>query len=109
MNKNQNSILKSNETVASVIRRQKIAAVVKHIFLYIFWAMVAVFIVFPFYWMIITSLKSEGEINSINITYFPKQIMFKNYPLAIQTAKMGRLMFNTIFMVIAFIATFVSW
>ena len=96
MNKNQKSILKSNETVASVIKRQKVASVVKHIFLYIFLAMVAVFIVFPFYWMIITSLKSEGEINSINITYFPKQIMFENYPLAIQTAKMGRLMFNTI-------------
>jgi len=82
--------------VQKEIKRQKVKKIISRIFIYTFLALVAVFIVFPFYWMLITSLKSTEEIDAIKVTYFPKVIMWSNYPRAMETAKMGRLMLNTV-------------
>lgn len=86
-----------NISVEKEIKRQKVTKIIKNIFVYIFLAIVAVYIVFPFYWMIITSLKTQAEIDAIVVTYFPKKIMWSNYPEAMRVAQMGRLIFNTIF------------
>lgn len=86
-----------NISVEKEIKRQKVTKIIKNIFIYIFLALVAVYIVFPFYWMIITSLKTQAEIDAIVVTYFPKKIMWSNYPEAMRVAQMGRLIFNTIF------------
>ncbi len=86
-----------NMSVQKEIKKQKTIKIVKNIFVYIFLAIVAVYIVFPFYWMIITSLKTQAEIDSSTITYFPKKIMWNNYPDAMRMAQMGRLIFNTVF------------
>ena len=86
-----------NISVEKEIKRQKITKIIKNIFIYIFLAIVAVYIVFPFYWMIITSLKTQSEIDSVVVTYFPKKIMWTNYPEAMRVAQMGRLIFNTVF------------
>ena len=40
-----------NISVEKEIKRQKITKIIKNIFIYIFLAIVAVYIVFPFYWM----------------------------------------------------------
>jgi len=37
------------------------------------------FIMFPFYWTLNTSFKSEGEIVSRNVSYIPRNITFENY------------------------------
>lgn len=92
----KDSILNNNETVDKVIRKQKIKKAISRIFIYAFLAIIAVYIVFPFYWMIITSLKSTSELELINPTFFPKKIMWSNYPEAMRIASMGRLMFNTV-------------
>lgn len=86
-----------NISVEKEIKRQKVTKIIKNIFVYIFLAIVAVYIVFPFYWMIITSLKTQAEIDAIVVTYFPKKIMWSNYPEAMRVAQMGRLIFNTVF------------
>ena len=100
---------KSIETVQEYIKKQRIRKIIFRIFIYIFLAIIAVYIVFPFYWMIITSLKSTEELDSIYITYFPKEIMWENYPIAMERAKMGRLIFNTVYVgVISTIGTLVT-
>ena len=86
-----------NISVEKEIKRQKVTKIIKNIFVYIFLAIVAVYIVFPFYWMIITSLKTQAEIDAVVVTYFPKKIMWSNYPEAMRVAQMGRLIFNTVF------------
>jgi multiple sugar transport system permease protein len=59
--------------------------------------------------MIITSLKSTEELDSIYVTYFPKEIIWENYPIAMQRAKMGRLIFNTVYVgVISTLGTLVT-
>lgn len=95
-------------SVEKEIKRQKVLKIVKNIFVYIFLAIIAVYIVFPFYWMLSTSLKSQGELDLLNVTYFPGtgvnpvtgeryQIMWGNYRQAMEMAQMGRLIFNTVF------------
>ena len=96
-----------NSSVEKEIKRQKVLKIAKNIFVYIFLAIIAVYIVFPFYWMIITSLKSQGELDLLDVTYFPGtgvnpvtgeryKIMWGNYRQAMEMAQMGRLIFNTV-------------
>ena len=100
---------KDIETVQAYIKRQKIRKVIFRIFIYIFLAIIAVYIVFPFYWMIITSLKSTEELDAIFVTYFPKDIRWENYPVAMERAQMGRLIFNTVYVgVISTLGTLVT-
>lgn len=47
--------------------------------IYIIMAVILIFSLFPIYWMIITSLKSSGEIITIVPSFWPKQIEVSNY------------------------------
>ncbi|GAA4865342.1 carbohydrate ABC transporter permease [Paenibacillus vulneris] len=42
-------------------------------------AVYLVFMVFPLYWMVITSLKPRNEIFTLPLQYWPRQISFENY------------------------------
>ena len=64
---------------------------------YLFLGIMALIVLFPFYWMIISSLKTEAEYRLTIPTFFPKQIMFSNYVDAFNTASLGRLFMNTLF------------
>lgn len=64
-------------------KKQQIRLIFKKVFTYIFLTIFAIFAIFPFYWMIITSLKSFNEYRSLVLTYFPKEIMWSNYSVVI--------------------------
>ena len=52
------------------------------------WALI---VLFPFYWMIITSLKSYGSYNSENVpTLFPTSPTFENYVKAFSDVPLAR-------------------
>ncbi len=38
-----------------------------------------VFLLFPFYWTFVTSIKSEAELHSLNVVYWPQQPTFQAY------------------------------
>lgn len=95
MNSN-NMAINNNELVNRAIKKEKTKKIISHIFIYIFLALIALFIVFPFYWMIITSLKSTQELDSLTVTFFPKKIIWSNYPNAMKRAQMGKLIYNTV-------------
>ena len=40
-----------------------------------------ILIICPFYWMMVTSLKSESEIFKVPISYFPQNVTLENYKL----------------------------
>ena len=46
---------------------------------YLFLAIMALIIIFPYYWMLITSLKSTEEIRRTTQTFFPEVVMWSNY------------------------------
>ena len=75
-------------------------------FTYAFLVLMAVIVLFPFYWMIISSLKSLEEYRFNVPTFFPRQILFSNYAEAFTTASLGRLFYNT--MIVGVVSTILS-
>ena len=67
------------------------------VLVYLFLILMAVVVLFPFYWMIISSLKSLPEYRLSVPTFWPRQVMFSNYADAFTTANLGRLFLNTLY------------
>ena len=65
--------------------------------IYLFLMIMALIVLFPFYWMIISSLKSLAEYRLSPPTFFPRQILVSNYAEAFTTANLGRLFMNTLY------------
>ena len=64
---------------------------------YLFLMIMALIVLFPFYWMIISSLKSLDEYRMSVPTFWPKVLMLSNYMSAFTTAKLGSLFMNTMY------------
>ena len=75
-------------------------------FTYAFLILMALIVLFPFYWMIISSLKSLAEYRLSVPTFFPRKILFSNYAEAFTTASLGRLFYNT--MIVGVVSTLLS-
>ena len=87
----------SEKNLQKVSARQKGVKIAVQVLLYAFLGIMALIIVFPFYWMIISSLKSTVEYRLPVPTLFPKEIMWGNYVEAFSAANLGRLFLNTVF------------
>ena len=77
--------------------KQKVVKTIVTTLTYIFLVLVAISVLFPFYWMLNSSLKSSEEYRFQVPTFFPKQILWKNYVEAFTTANLGVLFVNTLF------------
>ena len=84
----------------------KAGKIIGKIIIYAFLILMAIIVVFPFYWMIISSLKSLPEYKLPNPTFWPKQIMLSNYINAFNTANLGKLFVNT--MIVGIVSTILS-
>lgn len=66
--------------VKAIEKRDRALHGISLFFIYLFLVFCAVMVLFPFYWMINTSLKSTEEIiNSITPTFWPETVMWSNY------------------------------
>ena len=77
--------------------RQLVFGLLVKIFVYVFLIFMGIIVLFPFYWMIISSLKTLAEYRLSVPTFFPRRIMFVNYADAFSTANLGRLFLNTLY------------
>ena len=77
--------------------QQLILGYVFKVLVYLFLILMGVIVLFPFYWMIISSLKTLTEYRLSVPTFFPTKIMFSNYADAFTTASLGRLFLNTLY------------
>ena len=75
----------------------KVGKIIGNIFIYAFLIFIAIVVLFPFYWMIISSLKTLDEYKLSVPTLFPQQLMFHNYVDAFSQANLGRLFMNTVY------------
>ncbi len=64
---------------------------------YLFLGIMALIVLFPFYWMIISSLKTEEEYRRNIPTFFPQTIVWKNYADAFEQGNLWMLFRNTAF------------
>ena len=70
---------------------------VKNVLLYTFLGIWAVIVLFPFYWMVLTSFKSYGSYNSENIPRFiATNPTFDNYTEAFSAVPLGNYFLNTL-------------
>lgn len=90
-------IKEGNKSVESLRKREKVTTTLSTVFVYILITILALIMILPFYWMIITSLKNNAEIqNSDTQTFFPTVVMWSNYVYVFQVFDFTRYMFNTI-------------
>ena len=81
--------------------QQRVVKFLVQFFTYFFLCAMALIVLFPFYWMIISSLKSLAEYRLNVPTFWPKKILFYNYVEAFNAANLGRLFINTMIVGIA--------
>ena len=77
--------------------RQKIMRVLTLAMTYLFLMLMAAVVLFPFYWMIISSLKSLEEYRMSTPTFWPQVLLLSNYADAFTTASLGRRFLNTMY------------
>ena len=66
---------------------------------YLFLTICAFFSFLPFYWMVISSVKTETEYRAVPVTFFPKSFKWENYSYVISkgnNAAFGQSLFNTV-------------
>lgn len=89
--------VKNEKNMQAVATRQKIVKTLVKIFTYAFLLFMALIVLFPFYWMINSSLKELEEYRLSVPTFWPKKVMWVNYATAFSTANLGRLFLNTMY------------
>ena len=85
------------QSVKNTYIRQTTFKVIGYIVKYAFLILVAVAVLFPFYWMIISSLKSLEEYRQSVPTFWPQRVLWSNYAEAFTQANLWRLFGNTVF------------
>ena len=80
-----------------VTQKQRVVKIIVTTIVYIFLFAVAISVLFPFYWMLNSSLKSITEYRQTVPTFFPKEIMWGNYIDAFSAANLGTLFLNTVY------------
>jgi len=90
------SIGEKARTVEAIQRASNIRQVIGTVITYVLILFAALIVIFPFYWMIITSLKLNDEIQGSQQTFFPNIVMWTNYVYVFQTFDFTNYMINTI-------------
>ena len=86
--------------------KQRVVKFLVTFFTYAFLVAMAIVVLFPFYWMIISSLKTLAEYRLNVPTFWPKKIIWFNYVEAFNAASLGRLFINT--MIVGIVSTLLS-
>ena len=77
--------------------RQRVMYILSTVGKYLFLSFIAVIVLFPFYWMLISSVKSLEEYRRNTPTFWPEVFHWKNYTYAFKQASLGRLFLNTLY------------
>ena len=95
------------KNIRTVSKKQVITKVIVQIFLYAFLIIMAIAVLFPFYWMLISSLKTLDEYNAATPTLWPQEFRWSNYVTAFSgSLNLGRLFLNTV--IVGVVSTLLS-
>ncbi len=83
--------------MSDIKKSQRVVKTIVTILVYTFLILVAISVLFPFYWMLNSSLKSLEEYKLTVPTFIPRSFQFTNYVDAFETANLGTLFINTLF------------
>ena len=90
-------ITMKEQNMQLVSTRQRVVQFLVKAATYAFLILMAVIVLFPFYWMVISSLKSLEEYRQSVPTFWPQRVLVSNYAEAFTTANLGTLFLNTMY------------
>ena len=96
MAKNAEKVMQERD-IQKMSAWQKIVRVLSKTGTYAFLLVMALIVLFPFYWMIISSLKTLAEYRQAVPTFWPREVVWFNYVEAFTTANLGDLFMNTLY------------
>lgn len=106
----------NNNNYAGIEKRAKVTAIIGKTIVYILLSVWAVIVLFPFYWMILTSVKEYGAYNSEFIPkFFTLSPTLENYISAFTEVKLDRYFLNTVIFtlvttaIMLFVTTFAAY
>lgn len=97
MTTSKKDIVMREKNMQQVSAQQKVVRVLVKIGVYAFLLAMALIVLFPFYWMLISSVKTLEEYRESIPTFWPRQIMLSNYVEAFTAASLGKLFLNTLY------------
>ena len=80
-----------------VNKKQRVVKILVQVGLYAFLGFMALVVLFPFYWMLISSVKNMKEYELNPPTLWPKTFVWGNYSAAFQAASLKTLFLNTVY------------
>ena len=92
-----NTVTMHERDMQKVSVNQKIGKIIALVLVYAFLIFMAIAVLFPFYWMLNSSLKSLDEYRQSVPTFWPKKVLVSNYATAFTKANLGRLFMNTLY------------
>ena len=104
--KKNREVIMHERDIEKTSQLQIVKTVFGTFFRYLFLLIVAFVVLFPFYWMIISSLKSLPEYKLNVPTFWPQEVMWGNYAEAFTAANLGTLFKNTI--IVGVVSTILS-
>ena len=84
------------QDIEEISKKQKVMSILVQVGLYTFLGIMAIIVVFPFYWMMISSVKSLDEYYWTKPSLWPHDFDWHNYVEAFNTANLGTLFLNTV-------------
>ena len=106
MAKTDSTVIMHEMNIEKTSRIQLVKNIFGTFFRYLFLIIVAIVVLFPFYWMIISSLKTLTEYKLNVPTFWPKVVMWSNYAEAFTAANLGVLFKNTV--IVGVVSTILS-
>ena len=97
MSNNATLVTMHEQDMNKVSSTQRVIQIIVQVLLYLFLGIMAIIVLFPFYWMIISSLKDLAEYKETIPTFIPRTWHFENYAEAFKQADLGRLFLNTLY------------
>ena len=91
------NIVMRERDMQQVSAQQKVVKTLVKVGVYAFLLFMALIVLFPFYWMIISSLKDLEEYRLSIPTFWPQKIIWFNYVEAFTEANLGKLFLNTLY------------
>lgn len=83
--------------IKKVASSQQVVKIITQTLTYAFLIFMALIIIFPFYFMLISSVKSLAEYQEPEMTFIPRQVFLSNYVDAFDKANLGKLFLNTVY------------
>jgi len=106
LNSDTSLVVQDEINVKEAKKAAKVGKIISTTVTYTFLILLAIIVLFPFYWMINSSLKSLEEYKLSTPTFFPTVVHFENYLTAYNTANLGQLFLNTV--IVGVVSTLLS-